>query len=79
VAAASVLVKQQLPHPQSLAAAVTQSVLFRSPRRRFVCAPHSPRPPDSFGYRAETLDSLEDPVWSEDLSANEINALPSLK
>src|SRR5712692_7319129 len=45
--------------PQSLAAAVTQSVLFRSPRGRLVCSLHSPRSPDPFGNRTETLDSFE--------------------
>src|SRR6266851_4950330 len=59
VVAESVLVKQQLPDPQSLAAAVTQSVLFRSPRGRFVCSLYSPRSSDPFGNRTETLDSFE--------------------
>src|SRR5258708_37337928 len=47
--------------PQSFAAAVTESTHFRSPRRRFVCSPHSPRPPDPFSHRSETFYPLEPP------------------
>src|SRR5260370_13794128 len=41
--------------PQSFAAAVTESTHFRSPCRRFVCSPHSPRPFDPFSHRSETF------------------------
>ena len=43
-----------------------QSTHFRSPRRRFVCSPHSPRPPDPFSNRTETFDPLEPPPGFEE-------------
>src|SRR6266704_1420434 len=65
VVAESVLVKQQLLI-LNLAAAVTESTHFRSPRRRFVCSPHWPRPPDPFSHRSETFDPFEPPPGSEE-------------
>src|ERR1035437_10502459 len=62
VVAESVLVK----HPQSFAAAAPQSPHFRSPRRRFVRSPYSPRPPDPFSHSSETFDSAEPPPSSKE-------------
>jgi putative transposase len=66
VVAESVLVKQQLLMLKRSRQRVTPPPNFRSPRRRFVCSPHSPRPPDPFGHRSETFDSLEPPPGLED-------------
>src|SRR5205809_7922370 len=53
-------------NPQSFAAAVTESTHFRSPRRRFVCSPHWPRPPDPLSHRSETFYPLEPPPGFEE-------------
>jgi hypothetical protein len=47
------------PDPQSLQDTVAESTGLRSPRRRFVCAPHPPRPADPLSNC--TFDSLEPP------------------
>ena len=58
VVAESVLIRQQLLI-LNRSRRSPQSTLFRSPGCRFVFSPNAPRPPDPFGHRTETFDSLE--------------------
>src|SRR5437667_3288530 len=77
VVAESVLVKQQLLILNRSRQAVTESTHFRSPRRRFVCSPHSPRPPDPFRHRSETFYPLEPPPGFEEPTVSPALLIPA--